>query len=143
MLLFKLAKRCDIRVGQNLNLSFAPGLYGYVGSALGPGGLQARLRRHASVASRKHWHIDYLLPHTQLVGALMVLSRDRVECDLASWVGEVASLCFPGFGASDCKRKSHLFLIGGASRASVFIDKAASRVGAIFVSMEEILGERV
>lgn len=65
-------KSSDIKIGRKLEVSLEPGLYSYVGSALGPGGLVTRLRRHASKSSIKHWHIDYLLPYTKIIGALVI-----------------------------------------------------------------------
>jgi Uri superfamily endonuclease len=61
LLLFKLHdKACLSVAGRNACLE--PSLYVYVGSACGPGGLRARLRRH--LCGRRgslHWHIDRIL----------------------------------------------------------------------------------
>ena len=35
-------------------------LFIYVGSALDPGGVRARITRHCRGVKSKHWHIDYL-----------------------------------------------------------------------------------
>ena len=37
-----------------------PGYLTYIGSAFGPGGVRARVLRHARVGRSRHWHIDYL-----------------------------------------------------------------------------------
>jgi Uri superfamily endonuclease len=99
MLLLILPNRSDIEIGRTRRVGLEPGLYCYVGSALGPGGLAARLRRHAYAGERKHWHVDYLLPYAQLVGALVIEDRRRHECIWASWMGRVADSCVDGFGA--------------------------------------------
>ena len=46
VLLMRLSKRLDISVGTLGVLSAQAGYYVYVGSALGPGGLAARVGRH-------------------------------------------------------------------------------------------------
>ena len=43
-----------------------PGYYVYLGSALGPGGLRARITHHQKLSPRPHWHIDYLRAYTQI-----------------------------------------------------------------------------
>ncbi len=44
------------------SVELEPGVYAYVGSAFGPGGLAARLRRHLCGERRRlWWHIDWLL----------------------------------------------------------------------------------
>ncbi len=49
-----------IQIGRWGLLETCPGTYLYVGSAFGPGGLRARISRHAKTKKAKHWHIDYL-----------------------------------------------------------------------------------
>ena len=85
------------------------GLHVYVGSALGSGGLDARLRRHAGSPTRLHWHIDYVSRHAERLGALIRSSRRRHECSWARWFGRRADECLEGFGASDCSCRGHLF----------------------------------
>jgi len=41
-------------------VDFLSGIYCYCGSACGPGGLYARLKRHLDGHIKKHWHFDYL-----------------------------------------------------------------------------------
>ena len=57
----------EITVGKLGMFTFPAGYYLYVGSALGPGGLEARLARHRRRGKKLRWHIDYLLEHAQLV----------------------------------------------------------------------------
>ena len=48
-------------------LYFNKGIYAYVGSAFGPGGLRPRLDHHLSPVHANHWHIDYLSQKADLV----------------------------------------------------------------------------
>jgi hypothetical protein len=50
----------DVQIGKLGVLHMLPGIYVYVGSALGPGGLAARIERHARQEKTLRWHIDYL-----------------------------------------------------------------------------------
>ncbi len=71
MLLLGLSPAGRIPVGRARSAWLEGGFYAYTGSALGPGGLAARLKRYAAGPVRKHRHIDYLLDHAQLLGALV------------------------------------------------------------------------
>ena len=105
------SKAKTIRVGRLGKLSVHPGFYVYVGSAFGPGGVEARVGRHRGRARNRHWHIDYLRSVTRLTDVWFTHDPDRREHDWASVVerkmGGVAPL--PGFGASDCGCRSHLY----------------------------------
>jgi len=99
-----------IRVGALGRRSFAPGTYLYVGSALGPGGLRARLAHHECRTDRPHWHLDYLRRHASVTEVWTATGRDRLECE---WVRRLLGVggvhaAVPGFGASDCRCPAHL-----------------------------------
>ena len=103
-----------VEVGALGMLSFAPGRYVYVGSALN--GLVARVLRHINTSRGEHkairWHIDYLLKERGVsVEYVYVVVTDRErECELARAVlgrGEPVK----GFGCSDCRCVSHLFKV--------------------------------
>jgi len=47
-----------ITIGRRGGFHFPAGFYIYIGSALGPGGLSARIGRHLLAEKRLHWHID-------------------------------------------------------------------------------------
>jgi sugar fermentation stimulation protein A len=106
ILLIHLSRCRVIKVGRLGKIKFAPGLYFYVGS----GGRTPfkRLARHARKQKRKFWHIDYLTVNSNMIGALMFEHGRSLECELA---GALAGAFTPGrgFGASDCKCRSHLF----------------------------------
>lgn len=109
VLLIETASPLPIRLPQNDVSVLAPSTYLYVGSANGPGGIKARLRRHFRPNKKIHWHVDQLTTRSALVEALAVIGGN--ECRL----GEVllASGCYQvalaGFGSSDCRTcSSHL-----------------------------------
>lgn len=130
LLLLSLPAQVGAQIGRLRWIDFAPGLYGYAGSALGPGGLAARLGRHASDAGRRHWHIDYLLPHAHLLGALVREHPQRLECAWAAWASARGHATIPGFGSSDCTCPGHLFLLGPATGAAAFIELAQRELAA-------------
>ena len=130
LLLLSLPAPVEAQIGRLRQIAFAPGLYGYAGSALGPGGLAARLKRHAAGAGRRHWHIDYLLPHAHLLGALTREDPQRLECLWASWASGRALTCIRGFGSSDCACPGHLFFFGPDINATQFIERARRELAA-------------
>ncbi|MDI6643198.1 MAG: GIY-YIG nuclease family protein [Candidatus Hodarchaeaceae archaeon] len=95
-----------LSVGELGTISFKPGYYTYVGSALG--GLEARVGRHLREEKKVRWHIDHLLLHARAVDVVVAQAEERKECAVA---GELAKGLpgIRGFGASDCKCESHLF----------------------------------
>lgn len=81
------------------------GSYAYVGSAQGPGGLRARIGRHARSGKTAHWHIDRLTAAWPIQYVVVHASSARWEC---AWVQRLieldgASVPAPGFGSSDCR----------------------------------------
>ena len=104
-------KRQTISVGRLGIFEVGPGFYMYVGSALGPGGLAARIGRHARQEKTLRWHVDYLRAVTALVEVWFSPGRRRKECSWARRLARMpgAGIPMPGFGASDCGCRSHLF----------------------------------
>ncbi len=85
------------------------GRYLYCGSARGPGGLRARLRRHMRRGKPVKWHIDRLTEAGTAIGAWAFPGGS--ECDL---VARLSSLPMPisGFGSTDCAVcRSHLLQV--------------------------------
>jgi len=105
-----LSGRKRIRVGRLGEFPFRKGYYAYVGSAFGPGGLTARLRHHANVAGRPHWHVAYLRKEASVVAMLFQESSQRHEHDWAKQLLGMpgASSAVAGFGSSDCNCGTHL-----------------------------------
>jgi len=100
----------DVPIGKLGVLHMMPGIYVYVGSALGPGGLAARIDRHALREKMPHWHIDYLRAETRLLAIWYARGAKHRECHWAKILARAADTQIPleGFGASDCRCRSHL-----------------------------------
>ena len=100
----------DVHIGALGTANLARGWHLYVGSALGPGGLGARVQRHLSSPDRKkpHWHIDYLLGVGNVREVWSVTNAHRIECEVADTLSAIGIIHLPGFGASDCKCPGHL-----------------------------------
>ena len=107
-LILESSSKKSMKIGGLGNLLVQPGFYTYIGSALGTGGLKARVSHHLNTHRRAHWHIDYLRKITPLVEVWYRSGRDRFE---HQWAEEMKrlSLPIPGFGCSDCTCRSHLF----------------------------------
>lgn len=100
-----------IEIGKLGQLDVQPGVYVYIGSAFGPGGLEARIRHHANAAVRPHWHVDYLRMKCPLVEVWFSDTTFRLEHAWASAVSQMpgAVIPLPRFGSSDCACATHLF----------------------------------
>ena len=111
-----------LAVGRLGQLEFRTGIWVYVGSARGPGGLRARVGRHWRGPARCRWHIDYLRRAAAPLGAAVRQSDASLECRWAALLAD-APRWTPGpqgFGASDCRCPTHLFewaTIGGPTVA--------------------------
>jgi len=81
------------------------GRYIYFGSAMGPGGLRARIRHHVLPKNKLHWHIDYLLNENTLSFVWYLLGRESMECGWSQGIGQIEKIGYPitGFGSSDCR----------------------------------------
>jgi Uri superfamily endonuclease len=113
-LLVELDQSTVMAVGRLGSYCFPEGCYVYVGSALGSGGLAARLARHRRSDKKLHWHIDYFLRHAHIVGVETDDSGRRLECAWALALTRMpeSRVIAPGFGASDCACLSHLIYVG-------------------------------
>lgn len=113
-LLIALADPVTLSVGALGDHRLPEGVYAYTGSALGSGGF-ARVDRHRRTARGehdvRHWHIDYLLgrPAARIDGVVRSAGVD-VECAVAE---RLPSGPVDGFGASDCRCRSHLARVDG------------------------------
>jgi len=87
------------------------GVYVYVGSAFGTGGLKRRVLRHLKREKRKHWHFDFITTHPSFKPfEVWLFEGKKVECELASFIGKVTEPV-EGFGSTDCGCPSHLFRV--------------------------------
>lgn len=101
----------QIVIGKLGRLRVRPGYYVYIGSAFGPGGLNARIAHHKRASVRPHWHIDYLRS-VLLIKEVWYTNDDRpYEHRWAETISGLKGATTPiaGFGSSDCSCTSHLF----------------------------------
>ena len=110
VLVFRLTTETRVKTRYGYAL-LRPGLYAYTGSAFGPGGVRARVGRHLKREKKVRWHIDWITTKDSFEPVeVWVFEGLRVE----SYVSELLAKRFravKGFGASDCKEDSHLFII--------------------------------
>ena len=109
-LVLRFSRRMEIVVGRLGVLEAQPGYYVYVGSALGPGGLAARLGRHLRREKARRWHVDYLRAAAHVEEVWYATGKAHRECRWASVLRRLSGASVPltGFGASDCGCPSHL-----------------------------------
>ncbi|NLE51554.1 MAG: GIY-YIG nuclease family protein [Chloroflexi bacterium] len=106
-----------VTVGRLGERTLQSGLYGYVGSALGPGGLRARVGRHLRADTPTRWHIDWLTTHTPIRAVWLRIGRERLECTWSAALRTLpgATIAWPRFGASDCTCAAHLIVVPAAA----------------------------
>jgi Uri superfamily endonuclease len=120
----------EIEVGALGSMTVRPGAYVYVGSAFGPGGLRARVERHARGDGALHWHIDYLRAVTTLDAVWYTHDPERRECLWAEVLRSLPSATVPldDFGASDCTCPAHLARFAEPPSWNRFRDHLHARV---------------
>lgn len=91
-------------------MELRPGCYAYAGSGFGPGGVEARLRRHLEGGDAVHWHVDHLRRRSEPVEAWVTGDPERREHEWAAALAALpgATVPVPGFGSSDCSCTAHL-----------------------------------
>lgn len=107
ILILFLRRNTKICIGRLGNVEFKKGYYLYAGSA--KVNLTSRLQRHKIKKKRCFWHIDYLRERTDFCDAVIVRSKDSLECKIADTLKNISDWIIPKFGSSDCSCKSHLF----------------------------------
>ncbi|NIQ06153.1 MAG: GIY-YIG nuclease family protein [Candidatus Korarchaeota archaeon] len=131
VLVLFLEKDKNLKIGSLGRIPFERGLYGYVGSARGPGGLRGRVSRHLSVETKVFWHIDYLLQDedVEVTKVGFIVTKKDLECTLGEkLVKQGAQPTVQGFGSSDCTCETHLFRVKGVPLQSVQIHGKSLRV---------------
>lgn len=116
LLLLKASNPLNVRVGSFGILNLPQGYYVYVGSAGGPGGVEARVRRHRRLAELKRgrlrWHVDYLLVQREVrfLESWKLEKEGLGECQISKKIEKISTLTLTGFGSSDCRAgcKGHL-----------------------------------
>jgi len=71
--------------------------------------MSTQLERHSRKKKALHWNIDYLSAKAKMLGAITIAGPRVLECQLARKIGGMFEPAVPGFGASDCRCKGHLF----------------------------------
>jgi Uri superfamily endonuclease len=129
ILLLYLEAPTTICAGRLGALPLPAGWYAYTGSALGPGGLRARVGRHLRADKKRHWHIDALTAAAPVMAVWAVPSPQRLECLWAEALRTLPGVTIPavGFGASDCGCPAHLLHIIDLTVAQAAIARATGR----------------
>ncbi len=107
LLILNLKRNRKINVGKLGKVHFRKGFYIYVGSAMA--NLSKRMERHRHLRKRHHWHIDELRAVAEFHSVLAIRSSERLECEVAKGMSEIAEGCVPRFGSTDCSCDTHLF----------------------------------
>ncbi|MCD6196655.1 MAG: GIY-YIG nuclease family protein [Staphylothermus sp.] len=115
LLIFRIYKKLTIITRGNKVFSLNPGIYVYIGSAYGPGGLRSRIIRHLRRNKKVFWHVDYLTTnkYVELVGFVIITITSNKTIDLENLLSKkIQKHLEPilGFGCSDKRKdKSHLY----------------------------------
>jgi len=107
ILILRLPENISLEIGKLGQVPFRKGYYLYFGSAMK--NLSKRIQRHRRIGKNLFWHIDYLRAHAQFHVALPIRTQDDLECEIARAGKGIAGWEVPGFGASDCSCRSHLY----------------------------------
>ncbi len=122
-----------LRIGQLGRFTFPSGEYIYVGSALGSGGLRARVGRHLRGDGKVHWHIDYLRRAVAEVQNCFYTVTDKpLECEWSKALAALpdAMVPVPYFGSSDCRAGCISHLIAFPLGFDLIVIQRALAVGA-------------
>ncbi len=127
-LLIRVAAPLRIQPGRLGSVTLDTGWAVYVGSALGPGGLRARVGRHLRQEKRPHWHIDALTGAAPVVAVWAAVTGERLECRWAAALRDLAGTAIParGFGASDCQCEAHLLIVADPEAARLALARVAA-----------------
>ena len=122
-LVLRLEQPTRLRVGALGAALFPAGVYVYLGSARGPGGIRARLGRHLRGKGRPRWHVDYLRAVAWPVAYAYTTAPPRRLPWECAWSQALAALAeawvpLPGFGASDCRHGCLAHLVAFAPTAA-------------------------
>jgi Uri superfamily endonuclease len=130
VLVLRLSQSAQVAIGRLGSFEFPSGWYAYAGSARGPGGLGARIRRHLRSPKLLHWHIDHLRAHAEPVEIWYTEGTRRYECDWARALTQLpgASVVASGFGASDCRCGTHLVRFAARPGIAAFSGRLGERV---------------
>ena len=127
-----------VQTGRLGPLTFDPGAWVYVGSAMGDGStsLENRLNRHFRRNKTPHWHIDRLLLAGGAVRyAVFATSDVGEECRVAQALREDERFRIGprGFGSSDCRAHcgTHIFQYLGQARLKDVLTEIFASLGLV------------
>lgn len=124
-----LAQEIYCRIGKAGCAAFPAGDYLYFGTAFGPGGLRARIKRHLRMEKKKFWHFDYIREFITPKAIFYSLEND-LECEWCQAVLYVINvrIPMPAFGAKDCRRgcPAHFLLLESLVSLSIIADTLRS-----------------
>lgn len=113
LVFFQVEESMNVEVGALGEISFKPGIYAYVGSAMNS--LESRVSRHFSGKKENpHWHIDYFSAKAEPLGFIAFATGSEWECILSQALN-AESDSVRNFGASDCDCRSHLYMMQDGS----------------------------
>lgn len=129
ILVFRVPGKFSASIGRLGNFVFEKGVYYYVGSAFGNGGIRSRIRHHLNNAPSPHWHIDYFKIGARLESVVFSPSKNRLEHAWAEALSSTEGITplIKGFGASDCQCQTHFFYDQENRQTSVIIDRINNR----------------
>lgn len=119
-LIINLRRGLAVGVGRLGVVYLEEGVYVYIGSGRGPGGVRKRVLRHCLRGKKPFWHIDYLTvsEFVDVAKAIAVHDDTLSESFLARLIGtdECFEPAVEGFGCSDLRSdKTHLYKFTCAS----------------------------
>lgn len=123
-LLVAVAEKINLQIGSLGKFEFPAASYLYAGS--GQNSLEKRVERHIRKNKRIFWHIDYLLSNSRVkVKKVWIREGERWECQLARKIIDDARFrtIVPGFGSSDCRCETHLFLLSKPGLVDDFLSE--------------------
>ncbi len=113
VILLRIDKVFRDNVGSLGMVMLEPGLYVYIGSACGYGGLKSRILRHINKEKKIRWHIDYIT--SKSFSKVVAIAYTFIEKSLEECISRILeysplfSIAWPKFGCSDKHSKTHLY----------------------------------
>ncbi len=111
-LLLRLTEQVEAPARAFPSAVLAPATYLYAGSAWGPGGIRARVLRHARRGKARHWHVDSLTRVADLMAVFAFPGGHECEVIERGRALPGTSVPLAGFGSSDCRScAAHLLTV--------------------------------
>ena len=129
VLILNIPFKNKLHVGKLGCISFPSGFYAYVGSAMGPGGLKARLNHHLKTEKSPHWHIDYLTLQPFITQIWYTICPEKVECTWSKNLSYISGeILHRKFGASDCQCLTHFYYFKAFPDLAAFKKKCNQKI---------------